>query len=580
MNWLALVLDVALLATLIWATCRRVRANAVLGCVVADCLVYVVVIVLIFFGYLLQQVAGFLWFDTFGDHRIYEHSVLGFSSMVLDAADGVDPTFLPPIAFSALSVLLPLLLARMGWEWLRKRWMQVLCGTVAFVVTQSCVDWVQVALGWNWFMRPYLWQSYVGNLCGAPFLSIIATWFYYRVTPRLAAGFTPSRKLLFRRCVSILVGVGIVVFLIAYPISEPFELTCSIPRFARLHHAIVTPVLSQMLKTKRIHELSGTAYSPLRIGSVFAPVHLSPMSIAVSRDRSLSLDPANANMLDRLFSTEQESAPIRVDGGGFLVSFGQNPSSQNIQFDALSVMWADLVIRQLEEATDVGPEHPEVYRVHVRFATPGTLMASSQKGIPLKFGLIQMWRQYDAHPILGKVATMFGIPDTPAITFSEDGHDPPLYVSKEPTAFELSVLLNPPLPNSIEFNSLNALDFDVHGPLTKSDFSGGYAFADEIEVVVSDGVIRRLSTDETLRDGDRILVRGEAPLLIEVKNSGALKITGSFKALSVRGEEIGNTPWDRADGYVRTGIVGIFGLVVASLWRWMWGTPTVKKPRN
>jgi len=138
----------------------------------------------------------------------------------------------------------------------------------------------------------------------------------------------------------------------------------------------------------------------------------------------------------------------------------------------------------------------------------------------------------------------------------------------------------PPLPNSIEFNSLNALDFDVHGPLAKSDFSGGYAFADEIELVVGDGVIRRFSADETLRDGVRILIRGETPLLIEVKNSGGLKITGSFKTLSIGGEETGNTPWDRADGYVRTGIVGIFGLVVGSLWKWIWGTPTIKKTRK
>jgi len=38
MNWLALVLDVALLATLIWAACRRVRASAIMGWIVADCL--------------------------------------------------------------------------------------------------------------------------------------------------------------------------------------------------------------------------------------------------------------------------------------------------------------------------------------------------------------------------------------------------------------------------------------------------------------------------------------------------------------------------------------------------------------
>jgi hypothetical protein len=88
------------------------------------------------------------------------------------------------------------------------------------------------------------------------------------------------------------------------------------------------------------------------------------------------------------------------------------------------------------------------------------------------------------------------------------------------------------------------------------------------------------SKDKTLQDGDRILIRGETPLLIEVKNSGALKVTGSFKTLSVSGEDSGNTPWDRSDGYVRTGIVGVFGLVVASLWKWMWGTPAVKKPRN
>jgi len=580
MNWLVLLLDVALLATLIWAACRRLRTNAILGRVVADCILYLVVIALIYFGYLLQQVGGFLWFDTFGDHRIYEHSLLGFSSMVLDAADGVDPTLLPAIGFSALSVLLPLLLARMGWDWLRKRWVQVLCGTVAFVVTQSCVDWIQVALGWNWFLRPYLWQSYLGNLCGAPFLSVIATWFCYRVTPGLVAAFTPSRKLLFRRSLAILIGVGIVVFLVAYPIGEPFELTCSMPGFARLRHAIVTPVLSQMLKTKRIHELSGTAYSPLRIRSGFAPVHTSPMSITVSRDSSLSLDPANAGMLDQLFKQDHELGALRVDGGGLLVSFGHNPPSQNIEFDALGVIWADLVISRVEGLTGVEPEHPEVYRVHARFATPGTLMASSQKGVPIKCGLIQMWRQYDAHPVLGKVATMFGLPASPAVTFSEEGRDPPLYVSKEPMAFDLSMLLNPPLPNSIEFNSLNALDFDVHGPLAKSDFSGGYAFADEIELVVGDGVIRRFSADETLRDGVRILIRGETPLLIEVKNSGGLKITGSFKTLSIGGEETGNTPWDRADGYVRTGIVGIFGLVVGSLWKWIWGTPTIKKTRK
>ena len=579
MNWLALMIDVVLLAALIWSTCRGVRANTILGRIVADCVVYLVVIALIFFGTLLQQVAGFLWFDTFGDHRMFEHTVLGFSSMILDATDGIDQTLFPSIAFSALSVLAPLVLARMGWKWLQARWAQVLCGTLAFMVVQSGIDWVQAALGWNWFVRPVLWQSYVANVCGAPFLCVFVTWFYYRFTPVIVAGFTPSRKLLLRRCISIFAGVGVGIFLFGYRIPEPFVLTFAIPRFARLRHAIATPVLSQVLRTKKIYELSGTAFSPLRIRSVYAPVHSSPLSIAVSRDRSLGLDTVDTSMLDQLFSREQVSAPIRIDGGGLLVSFGHNPSSQNIDFDTLSVIWTDLVISRLEVAIGAGPEHQEVFRVHARFTSPGILTATTPINAPLKCELIQMWRHYDSHPILGKVATMFSMPMDPPISFAEEGQSPPLFVSKEPTAFRLSLLLKPPLPNAITFNSLNALDFDVHGPLDKSGFFGGYAFADEIEVVVDDGVIRMFSTDENLRDGDRIVIRGETPLLIEVKNSGALKVTGSFETLTINGDQTRNTPWDRCDGYVRAGIVGSLGLVVASLGRWMWGTPAAKKQR-
>lgn len=580
-NWLALLLDVVLLAALLWVASRGIRKGAILGFVVGDCVIYLLVVVLILFGTLLQQVGGILWFDVFGDHPMYEHTALGFASMVLDCADSIDEALLPSVAFSALSVVAPLVLARIGWKWLQRRWFQALCGAIGFMLVQSCVDWVLATLGWNWFVRPFLWQSYLANVCGAPVLSIIATWSYYRVTPGIVASSTPSQRLLFRRTFSILVGLGIVALLLSFRISEPFTLSLSFPRFVRLRHAIVTPLLSQVLRTKSIYELSGTAFAPLRIGSYFAPVHSAPVSITVSRDRSFGVDPVGPNTADQLFSREQELAPLRVDGRGIMLSFGHNPSAENVSFDTLSVVWTDLVVRRIDEGTDGGPEHPYVYHVHTRFASPGPLVATSATNVPLRCELIPTWwRQYDAHPIVGSVATMLGRPKESDVVFSEDGKDAPLLVSQDATPFRLSLLAKRPLPNSIRFNSVNGLDFDVHGPLAKGAYSGGYAFADEIEVVVNDGVIRKFSADETLREGDRVVIRGESPLLIEVRDSGALRITGSFKTLTIAGEDSRNTLWDRCDGYLRTGIVGILGMVVVSFGKWMWGIPTVKKARK
>jgi hypothetical protein len=487
-------------------------------------------------GHLIQ------WAITIRIQQVPASTVHTVTGLLIDVFDKPGEYFLPVIPNAALAALGGVIPQLFG----RRRWLQILLGTVCFAAIQSFIDWrlLQPFIGLH--LEIYRWLLGLGillNTIGGIILATCAAYCFDRLRQsRRSISDILWNSLVRRGIFVVLFTVGIAgIAMVRVPIG--FQLVFSSPRSVVFRHYL--PLGGLLFPEKKVSSLAAESDGPVTISSYVAS---SPLLFSIGNYSIIdSNDFAKGVRFDEVAKRELNPGTFRVAAENLSMVFGANPIEN---YEAMCTAFSkpmDLFIERNEKLKRMSPSSHDSYIVKAIFQSPEEITVGVAQDSRLTVLLNKGLKFSSVGQLSGPLGNLFRPSRSLGITLTTAGRQGLLYRSDDSSPFWVVLKAKTPDKCKVTFKAFREIRYAVSeaGFGLGSIMAPEVGSAEEIEAVIHDGGLRQgFSSDRPLGDGDRIVVHAASePLHIRVEDSGAIDVSGSYSTLSVNGEYMANTVW-------------------------------------